>query len=86
MDFDIRVPSEPTNSIAIGYRTCVGKNAIAIGTDVVANDNEIIIGNDCQQVKIAGIDLIQENKRLQARVDILECHINALMDAIKLPD
>ena len=78
---------DPTNSIAIGNGTIVtGKNAIAIGNNIVAGDNEIVIGRDDQRVTIAGMDFIEENKRLQARIDALECHVNALLEAIMLPD
>lgn len=64
--------------------------AICIGTCTVAYEGEIVIGTEeYTSVRIGGIDLVdllETNKRLCERIDVLECHVNALMEASTLDD
>ena len=64
--------------------------AICIGTGTVAYEGEIVIGTEeYTSVRIGGIDLVElleTNKRLCERIDVLECHVNALMEASTLDD
>lgn len=77
----IGVADHPTNPRA---------RAICIGTDTFANEGEIVIGTEeYTSVRIGGIDLLElleTNKRLCERIEILECHVNALMEASTLDD